>query len=86
MRCRRHTSEGPTVGPKVRPALRLAAGGELRTQDNRGPHGRNRSQALRCVHPPLPVDPTLFWFSRVTRTQSAQTIVGPARAPALRKR
>ena len=25
MRCRRHTSEGPTVGPKVRPALCLAA-------------------------------------------------------------
>ena len=39
----------------------------LWTQDNRGPHGRNRSQALRCVHqPPLPVDPTLFWFSRLS--------------------
>ena len=31
------------------------------------PHGRNRSQALRCVHQPLlPVDPTLFWFSRLS--------------------
>ena len=38
----------------------------LWTQDNRGPHGRNRSQALRCVHHPLPVDPTLFWFSRLS--------------------
>ena len=39
----------------------------LWTQDNRGPHGRNRSQALRCVHQPLlPVDPTLFWFSRLS--------------------
>ena len=50
-----------TRGARARPTKVWA----LWTQDNRGPHGRNRSQALRCVHqPPLPVDSTLFWFSR----------------------